>query len=164
MRRLTQARAIDPPAFVHRSRRRPRGRRLLGVKYERRAHRHFAARYDTADAIYVPGPWFSYRREGGSWRFCQPDALVIRPRAGRICILEYKYNHCLDAWRQLRLLYAPVVAAAFGADLWAISCVEVAKWYDPAVLLPEPVRLVRDPLDAAPKDFGVHIWRPHAGD
>lgn len=107
----------------------------------------------------MPSPWFVFAQEGYSRpRWCQPDGLLLDLYAGRIVIVEIKYQHTPDAWWQVRQLYQPVVRSAFGPD-WDIRACEVVKWYDPAIGFPEPVALAKDP--ALVRDtFGVHIWKP----
>jgi hypothetical protein len=67
-----------------------------------------------------------------------------------------KYNHTSDAWAQLKLLYLPVLQAIFPAKLWQFDCCEVVKWYDPAVVYPEPVVLAHD-ITMRHQAFKVHI-------
>lgn len=73
-------------------------------------------------------------------------------------IVEFKYQHTIDAWSQLRLLYEPVLA--FIHPELAISVLEIVKWYDCAVEFPEPVRLIADIAEHNTREFGVHIWKP----
>ena len=142
----------DPP-FVKQGERRS-GRRAQGVRYERLGAGEFLTRYPG----YLPSPWFRfYDREGEKW--CQCDGLLINPWQGQISICEFKYQHTEQAHLQLFSIYLPVVAALF-APVYRIACVEVCKWFDPAVLCPEQPVLCKDPATAQPGRFNVHIWRP----
>lgn len=106
-----------------------------------------------------PSPWIRFQEnEDTRVRWCQPDALAFDPWAGRIIIIEVKYQHTSDAWWQLRRLYAPVVKALFpGYD---IHLAEVCKWYDPAIAFPEQVGMLPSVECASMERIGVHIWKP----
>jgi hypothetical protein len=112
----------------------------------------FAVRFGPA---YQPSPWIQYRDGTGQY-WCQPDGILHLPDC--LVLVEFKYQHTSDAWQQLRLLYEPVVRRLFPAR--QIAVLEVVKWYDCAVVLPEPVRLISDPQEHTGKEFGVHIWKP----
>lgn len=71
--------------------------------------------------------------------------------------MEVKYQHTIDAWYQLRLLYEPVVKVLLGLPT---AVLEVVKWYDCAVEFPEAARLVKDVAEHKGDEFGVHIWKP----
>jgi len=131
------------------------GRRLEGVRYERRVHEHLAQAYGDR---YVPSPWLRFLGETG-WRFCQPDGLLFDFPRGRITVVEVKYQHTADAWWQVRHLYLPVLQKLFPPHLWAFDFCEVVKWYDPATLFPERTVLAQEVCMAHPA-FKVHIWRP----
>lgn len=72
--------------------------------------------------------------------------------------MEFKYQHTVDAWNQLRLLYEPVVKALTPGR--QITVLEIVKWYDCGVAFPEPVRLVSDIAKFDGDGFGVHIFKP----
>lgn len=145
-----------PPPFVKKQRR--TGRRAEGVRYERKIHEVFEQRLG---AGYIVNPWFRFLEVGVEKpRWCQPDALLFDFTAGKITIVECKLQHTSDAWWQLRWLYLPVISKAFPGDLWKFSIIEVVKWYDPAVIFPERVKMRANVLDAQPGEFGVHICKP----
>lgn len=148
--------ARHPPAFTSRPRRRS-ARSRQGIRYEERAHEHFAEVYGER---YVPGMWLKFMCAGEPVRWCQPDGLIVRPEAGRITILEMKYTHTSDAWWQLKFLYLPTLRWLFPEKLWSFSVCEVVKWYDPAIAFPERVKMAVDPEVVMPGEFGVHIWKP----
>lgn len=132
------------------------GRRLEGIRYERKVHEHLELLFPES---YVRSPWLKFYPAGEGWRWCQPDALVIDPRAGRITIVEVKYQHTPDAWFQVKHLYLPVLQEIFHPQLWEYDFCEVVKWYDPATLFPEPVVLAHE-VNMKHKHFKVHIYKP----
>jgi hypothetical protein len=143
------------PGFI--SKRRRTGKRAQGIRYEKKVHAYLG---DLYGEHYFPSEWFYFLSEDEPRpRWCQPDGLLILPKEGRIVIVEVKYQHTADAWWQLKHLYFPVIRKCFGND-WKISLCEVVKWYDPATVFPEPVRMAREITVPGPSDFGVHIWRP----
>lgn len=143
---------LEPPGFIRPQRH--TGRRAQGVRYEKRVHQEFGERYPG----YLPSPWFQYfDREGEKW--CQCDGLLINPWQGQISIIEAKYQHTEVAYEQLFKIYLPVVASIFGG-IYKVACVEVVKWFDPAVLCPAEPFLCKDPSTASTTRFNVHIWKP----
>ncbi len=150
--RVLAANFCTPPAL---RKKRYTGRRLQGVQYEKKVHAYLEGFYGER---YIPNPWIRFFTEG-KWRWCQPDALLLDPRAGRITIVEVKYQHTSDAWWQVRRLYQPVLEVMFPAHLWAFDACEVVKWYDPATLFPEKTVLAQE-VGMKHSAFKVHIWRP----
>ena len=143
------------PPFIRR--RKPRGRKAQGVKYERDAHMHFREQFG---AEYIYSQWFQFQEPDNKVRWCELDGLLLRPKLGLVTILEMKYQHTSDAWWQLNYLYRPILRHLLPSGLWDISVCEVVKWYDPATAFPEAVRRVSDVRDVQPEEFGVHIWKP----
>lgn len=131
------------------------GRRLAGIKYERKVHLHLSALYGD---LYLASPWLSFRVDN-RLRFCQPDGLLFLPPEGRLILVEVKYQHTADAWWQTRHLYGPVLQSIFPAALWALEACEVVKWYDPAVRFPEQLVLANE-INMKTPAFKVHIWKP----
>lgn len=150
--RVLSAGFCQPP---HLRKRRYTGRRLEGVRYEKKAHGYLEEFYGER---YLASPWIRFFA-GGVWRWCQPDGLLLDLERGRITIVEMKYQHTSDAWWQVRWLYQPVLAAMFPPELWQFDACEVVKWYDPATLFPEKVVLAQE-VGLAHTAFKVHIWRP----
>lgn len=109
---------------------------------------------------YVPSPWLHFRSESSEkWRWCQPDGLLVDIERGIITCVEVKYSHTENAWWQVRKLYLPVLEKLFPPALWRLQACEVVKWYDSAVVFPEPVELAAE--IGKPSDrFKVHICRP----
>lgn len=105
---------------------------------------------------YIPSPWIKYI-DGSGRHWCQPDGILYL-RSNRLIIVEFKYQHTADAWKQLRLLYEPVITFLHPGA--AVSSLEIVKWYDCAVAFPEPVHLIADIAEHHGKGFGVHIWKP----
>jgi hypothetical protein len=149
--------ADEAPGFSQK-RRRPRGRRALGIKYERRVHRHFMALYGDR---YIPSPWIIYSLKGcGGLKWAQPDGLLIDVERGIITICEMKYQHCQEAYWQLVGKYLPLLERIFPKRLWRFTTVEVVKWYDCGVKFPATVTLRKRIELTRVGEFGVHIWKP----
>lgn len=146
------AKIISVPPFI--KHKRYHGRRLEGIKYERKAQEYLSQ----IDDCYIPGFWLSFLA-GGNWRYCQPDGIRIDIQAGRITVVEIKSHHTSDAWWQVTQLYKPVLTHLFPEELWTYDYCEVVKWYDPDTLFPAHVHLVADPFRPS-SDFKVHIWKP----
>lgn len=104
---------------------------------------------------YLPSPWIRFNDQTGQ-HWCQPDGLLDTPDG--LVIVEFKYQHTIDAWQQLRLLYEPVISVLHPDRPLAV--LEVVKWYDCAVAFPEAISLVADPALHRGRGFGVHIWKP----
>lgn len=150
--RVLSANFSQPPAL---RKRRYTGRRLEGVRYEKKVHAYLEEFYGER---YIPSPWIRFFTEG-AWRWCQPDAILIDLEHGRITIVEIKYQFTSDAWWQVKHLYEPVLRVMFPATLWCFDYCQVVKWYDPATPFPEPVVLAHEVSMVHPK-FKVHIYRP----
>lgn len=145
-----------PPPFLLRPRR-YRGRRALGIRYERKVHDYLNGACGGVERSYFPSEWFKFA-SGESVRWCQPDGLILHLREGIVTVVEVKYQHTPDAWFQLRELYEPVLRVAMPG--WRFALLEVVKWYDPSTFFPERVVLCADPLQAPLGAVGVHIWNP----
>lgn len=143
-----------PPSFAQR---RPpkRGRKAEGLRFEAKAQAYLAGK----SLLYLPSPWIRYLVDGKAC-WCQPDGLHFDLQRGRLTIVEIKYSHTAEAHRQLRGVYAQVIARMFPAHLWAVRLVEVVKWYDPDVRFPEATVSCSDPFKHDSTAIGVHIWRP----
>lgn len=150
--RVLSANFCQPPAL---RKKRYTGRRLEGVRYERKVHAYLEDFYGER---YLPSPWLRFFT-GGAWRWCQPDALLLDLARGIITIVEVKYQHTSDAWWQVRQLYEPVLRQMFPADLWTFEVCEVVKWYDPAVVFPEKTVLAQE-VCMSHSAFKIHIYRP----
>ena len=129
------------------------GRRRKGELYEQQVHQELVSRFP----CYVPSSWFHFiDSEGSKW--CQPDGLLIDPWRGQITICEVKYQHTERAYVQLFDIYLPVVLAAFGS-MYQIACVEICRWFDPAVLTRVRPSLCERIERAKPSNFNVHILK-----
>lgn len=146
--------SAKPPPFIRPPR--VKGARAAGLRYEAKAQQHFQALWGE---YYVPGPWFRFGDGQGKVRWCQPDGLLFLPYTGKIIIVEMKLQHTSDAWWQTKWLYMPVLYKIFPPRLWDYACCEVVKWYDPATLFPEQVRMLPNPAEARSDQFAVHIWK-----
>ena len=143
----------EPPPFIEDNPVR-RGRRALGVRYENKLHNEFIRRYPG----YLPSMWFNFADHESDSKWCQTDGLLVDPWRGRITIIEAKWQHTATAYYQLFKLYYPVVAFLFAAK-YDITCCEVVKWFDPAILTPVRPIMCKEPADAKPGKFNVHIWK-----
>lgn len=144
------------PPFIAQGRR-PTGRRWQGIKYERRVQEWLGQELGPE---YLASPWIRFRLKGeGRLQWCQPDGLHIDAQRGQITIVEVKYQHCADAWYQMNLLYAPVLATLFPAPNWRLATCEVVKWFDCAVSTPVQPKLRDDPRKARPGEFAVFILK-----
>jgi hypothetical protein len=149
--------AKEIPGFA-KKKRRPRGRRAEGIRYEKRVHTHFLSLYGER---YVPNPWLIFCLKGSDkLQWAQPDGLLIDLDEGKIVICEMKYQHCREAYWQLVGKYRPLMEVIFPRALWTLTTIEVVKWYDCSVKFPATVTL-RKSLEAVKVgEFGVHIWKP----
>jgi hypothetical protein len=147
---VSAALSNTPPPFLRKTN--PRGRKRQGVKYEAIGQKLLSTRFGAA---YTPSPWVRFSDASGD-HWCQPDGLLDTNQG--VIIVEFKYQHTIDAWHQLRLLYEPVLSVLLPDK--HISVLEIVKWFDCNVSFPEPVRLVSDPEFHSGREFGVHIWKP----
>lgn len=106
-------------------------------------------------SAYLPSPWVRFVDVSGA-HWCQPDGILSLGHG--LTIVEFKYQHTIDAWSQLRLLYEPVINVLHPGQ--PVRVLEIVKWYDCAIAFPEPVKLVKDVAAHLTGDFGVHIWKP----
>lgn len=153
--RVLSANFSNPPAI---RRKRYTGRRLEGIRYERKVQDYLSTFYGEN---YLASPWLRFfpAGDGARWRWCQPDGILLDPRRGKITIVEVKYQHTSDAWYQVKELYLPVLQVMFPSPLWTFDFCEVVKWYDPDTAFPEKVVLAQEVSMRHPS-FKVHIWRP----
>lgn len=148
------------PNFVRANR--ARGRKGMGLRYEKKVHDHFASEFGP---FYFPSSWFAYRRLSSPRivNFAQPDAFLLDFQRGLCTIIEVKYNHTSDAYFQLLDKYVPLMDKFFHKkekNLWQFSVCEVVYWYDKFVDFPVKVSLRDNVTKVKPGEFGVHIWRP----
>lgn len=130
------------PAFI--KRKRSKGRFAVGVRYERQVREYLALL-----ALGKPGvefresQWLEFEDQNGR-RWCECDSLLIDRKQNLVIIYEVKYQHCMEAWWQLRELYYPVVQAALPG--FTIGLMEVVHWHDPQVHFPQGYDLTDSPL------------------
>lgn len=158
---LIEANAYDGvPSFVHAHR--ARGRKGMGLRFERKVHDHLK---DLLGDGYAPSVWFSYRRLSSPKivNYAQPDGLFFDFRLGVVTIIEVKYNHTPDAYFQLYDKYLPLLDKWLHAKekgLWSFAVCEVVYWYDKFTDFPCKIVLRDDVRKVRPGEFGVHICRP----
>lgn len=150
------------PPFVKKRRR--RGRKGIGLRYEAKVQKHFL---DIYGYEYIPGPWLKYSlvKTPKVINYAQPDGLLIEPKRGTVTIVEIKYSHCAESYFQLMDKYLPLISKLFESPdsdthLWEFPLVEVVKWYDKATNYPSKIRMRDDISKCSPREIGVHICRP----
>lgn len=143
-----------PPSFI--KRKKPTGRKALGLRYERKVLDCLEVHVERP---LLRSPWIEFGERGsGRSRWCQPDGVLLDPWAGRLVVVEIKYQHTAAAWWQLTALYAPVLQALLPG--WSLCLVEICKWYDPAISFPVKPLMLPDPWEGREDVFGVHILNP----
>lgn len=144
------------PEFIKRER--LIGARAQGMRYEKKALDKIEVLSAARGAYCLRSPWIEFQDDSGK-RWCQPDCLVMNQADSTGVIIEVKYRHTSDAWFQLWHLYMPVMQKLFPQCRW--GCVEMVKWYDPAVSFPEQPRMTTSPLVVPDiSRTAVHIWNP----
>lgn len=123
------------------------------MQYERKVHKHFLADCD----FYLDSQWIRYCDDDG-WHYCQPDALHFDISRGVLTVVEVKYQHTIEAWRQLVELYRPVLEVIFPTTLWRYQLLEVVRWYDADIRWPIQPKLIALPFEGE-YSYGVHIWK-----
>lgn len=111
----------------------------------------------------LPGPVFAFTGvENGRMRSGRaiPDFILIDFSLSWILIGEVKLRHSADAWYQLNNFYIPIVRRALPG--FYVSGLEICKYYDPDVRLPERVQFVSKAVEVGGLDSrGVHrllVW------
>ena len=112
---VTIVRACESPFGA--LKRRPRGTKGLGLKYESDVAKALAARGFRV----LVGQWFHFRDAHG-WGYCQTDLLL--QLGDCVCVLECKLTDTDGARSQLTRLYRPVLEAGFKRP---VKCVAVAR-------------------------------------
>ena len=138
------------PSFVSsKKKKRKRGAVAAGMVFEKHGHQLFN---DLYQELYVPAPWIKFRNTANPrlMRLCQPDGLIVDVRRNTLTIIEFKLRHTSDSWFQLRLLYYPIIRRMFG-QAWHIRILEVAKYPNPEVIIPENAALIREIAQCTPE-------------
>lgn len=180
--RVAWAQMLDyPPRFISEGRVRSNGngrasnsnytrQQREGLRYERRALMYLQELADTRaskDYILLANSWFMFKSESNSNsnsnsnnnpRFCQTDGLLFNSTEKKIILVEIKLQHTNAAWRQIRLLYEPVLKVIYPE--YSIAAIELCKWLDPHSSFPEQYFYAEDVFSAAPDKFGVHLYKP----
>lgn len=152
------ARILDKqPPFIKRGK--PSGRFAVGLRYEREVHEYLSLlALGRPELEFLQSPWIEFTDRTGR-RWCQPDAVVLQRESKIGIILEVKYQHCSDAWFQLKELYFPVLRKIFPGFVFGL--VEVVHWHDPTVKFPERYDFTPDPLSVRHANLvSVHIYNP----
>lgn len=157
---LTSSLLNGSPSFITSGHRRIKGKKGLGIRYERKVQRKLYSEHSG----FMPGPWFEYTTSDAPGRrnYAQPDGILVDVSSGRIVICEIKYSHCADAYFQLVDKYLPIVRSFFNnSDLkWSFATVEIVNWYDCATAFPTSVTLRKRIEDVRPDELAVHVCRP----
>lgn len=150
------------PSFAE-AKRRKSGAKGAGLRYEERAQKLIEASLARENLIYVPSPWFKYRRHSAPDRenFAQPDGICPDVSRGIIYLIEIKIKHTIDSYFQLLDRYVPLLERYFNypEKLWKIAPIEVVRWYDPAIAYPCQVTMIQELHRAEPKDLSVYVCR-----
>lgn len=89
-----------------------------------------------------------------------PDGLLLSPCKRVLCILELKLRHSTDAWFQLNRFYLPIMGRICGSSM-RLRVLEICKYYDPGVRLPQEKALIVDSENVFRLGDGIHpvlIW------
>lgn len=135
-----------------------------GLRYEKKVHTYLEkllADNNRNDFEIKISPWAMYRLQGdlsSKIRFCQPDVVLISKTLDKVILVEIKYQHTNEAWKQLRLLYEPVLKFLYPS--YSIACLEICRWFDPHVPFGEHYYYSEHPLSAHDNQLGVHIFHP----
>ena len=141
-----------PPLFLSSARKYVSGSQAKGVRYERKVHETFLS----LDQLYTPGPWIRSYTNSGRSAYHQPDGLRFDFNSGKLLVLEIKFRHCLEAYRQLRR-YQKVCQLLFPE--WEVCAVEVVRWYEPGVAWPRGGRLEKGSYPQGQEYPSVFILR-----
>jgi hypothetical protein len=134
-----------------------------GLRYERRTQDYLEKLLHHGDGgsefVLNCNPWILYfrRTDRSAACFCQPDALLIGEE--KIIIVEIKLSHTDDSYKQMRLLYEPVLKKIFKEDK-EFALLEICKWYDPHTQFTETFYYCEKPLEAISGKLGIHIYKP----
>lgn len=151
--------SCETPAFAL-AKKKSRGARGRGLRYEQSVHRHLKALYGE---FFRAGPWFKYWVPSFTkplW--AQPDGLLFDFYKQQCVIIEIKYNHTPDAYFQMFDKYVPLVDMFLNKPTrhWTLCCCEVVYWYDKMVAYPKEITLHRHIHETRSGEVGVHICRP----
>lgn len=132
----------------------------LGVRFEAKVVRALSSTYGNR---FVSGLPFFFQTCGTRGRAI-PDGLLFAARGRGLVIIEVKLRHSTDAWHQLEEFYLPIVREAGWP--FDVTCLEVCKYYDPAVRLPKAVAFVssaEEALEVRECFHPVLIWDSRSG-
>ena len=147
----------EKPPFIKRGK--ATGRFAVGVRYEREVQEHLSLlALGRPEIEYWNGPWIEFWDKSGK-RWCQPDAVLLHKETRTGILIEIKYQHCAEAYYQLKQLYHPVLRFIFPGVSFGL--VEIVHWHDPATIFPERYDFTPDPFSVRRADqISVHIFNP----
>jgi hypothetical protein len=128
------------PKFIPKAR--LRGSRAAGVTYEKKVGKVLRHLFGTK-AVHS-GVWFEYAdsvRQG----VCQVDHYVLREEV--VLLIECKLSESLEAWGQMRDLYAPILRRAYGLP---VTCIQATK------CLRSGLPVIFDPRET--RSGGTYLW------
>lgn len=139
---LKWVKAIPRPAWMRKNR--PRGVKLLGVRYERLVGIAIKKHYPEV----VLGQWFAYEdRFGKGW--AQTDVLMRTPTG--IVVVECKLTRCEEAREQIDLLYRPLLTRVFELPVIGIVVVRSLTQENRADLVVEGLSAAISEANGTPK-------------
>lgn len=124
---------------------RPKGQAArLGLRFEKQVLDSLQRNFTDRLATGVPLSFQEATSKNGFYQrpsTAIPDGLLLsRDRKILLCI-EIKLRHSTDAWFQLNRFYLPILRRAVGNSL-ILRTLEICRYYDPGVRLPETKELV----------------------
>jgi hypothetical protein len=134
----------------------------LGLRFEKEVLKQLQKAYLSRFTTGVPLSFQEGATKGGFYQrpsTAIPDGLLLSNDRRSLCLIEIKLRHSTDAWFQLNRFYLPILRRAIGSSL-LLRTLEICRYYDPGVKLPQGKRVVRELSEAfAPGDsHPVLIW------
>lgn len=124
-----------------------------GLNYEAKVFEHL----EVSGELFLAHLPFSFH-SGSRVNRIIPDGVMVSRTRAELYIVEVKLRHTAEAYHQLQF-YSKIIAKAFPS--LKIRRLEVVKYYNPAVILPEP-KTVTDNykawLENGKTDYAVYIW------
>jgi len=100
-----------------------------GLRYERTVIEYLYSN-EPGFISHLPFKFYSSTEAGKAI----PDGLIFNFSTKTITIVEIKFRHSLEPWKQLTEFYKPIVKKAY--EGFTVNLLEVCKAYDPGVKLP----------------------------
>jgi len=143
---------------------RPKGAAAkLGLRFEKQVLDSLAKRFTDRLVTGVPLSFQESPSKNGFYNqpsTAIPDGLLLSEDRRILLIIELKLRHSTDAWFQLNRFYLPILRRAIGTSL-VLRTLEICRYYDPGVRLPEEKKLLLGVEEAFRLERGIHpvlIW------